>query len=100
MRMPTITELIPAAIALDEPAFTLRVRGTGFIPESLILWDGDEVTTIYHGETELTTDVDPSDAVIATEIPVQVLNAVEPDETAATSNVYTFKFDPPFARGA
>lgn len=98
--MPTITSLIPDRIPLDADPITVRVLGTGFTPESLILWDGDEVTTTYVSETELTTDIDPADAVISAEIPIRVVASTESEDHAESSNTQDFIIEPPFAKGA
>jgi len=48
--------------------------GTGFLPSSEIQWNGSPEPTTFVSDTELTTLVDMSTAVVAASIPVAVLN--------------------------
>ena len=72
-----LTALEPASAVLGSSSFTLRVLGTGFTPESVIVWNGvDEVTT-YVTATELTTGVNMATAEVAMTLPVAVRNGIE-----------------------
>lgn len=72
--------LDPAVARVGDPATTLRVRGAGFVPGAVIVWnDGDEPTT-FVSPAEVTTIVNPATAVVATSLTVTVRN---PDGTVA-----------------
>jgi hypothetical protein len=69
---PEITALTPATVAIGAPDFTVHVRGTGFTPDSVIVWNGyDEPTTVVD-DTELTTGVNMAVWQAAATVPVQV----------------------------
>jgi hypothetical protein len=54
---PTVTSLVPNTAQVGDPSFTLRVIGTGFTADSVIVFNGlDEPTTLV-SETEVTTGV-------------------------------------------
>jgi hypothetical protein len=69
---PTITALTPSTVALGAPNFTVHVTGTGFTPDSVIVWNGyDEPTTVV-SDTEVTTGVDMAVWLAAATVPVAV----------------------------
>jgi hypothetical protein len=72
---PTVESLNPPSAALGDPNFTLHVLGSGFTPDSVIVWNGGEEITTVVGTTEATTEVDMSTATVAMPIPVLVRNA-------------------------
>ncbi|HST59114.1 MAG TPA: hypothetical protein VLK84_10505, partial [Longimicrobium sp.] len=37
---PVVTSVSPDTVVLYEPDFILTVNGSGFVPESLVQWDG------------------------------------------------------------
>jgi hypothetical protein len=82
---PSLTSLNPSQAALGSPSFTLHVMGTGFDSGSKIFWNGSEEITTFVSDTELTTEVDMSTAVVAVDIPVSVESG-----TGEVSNVMTF----------
>src|SRR5678816_2221276 len=53
--VPTTTALVPSSAKLGDPSFTLHVQGTGFVPGSVILWNGSPEPTTFVSATELTT---------------------------------------------
>jgi len=71
---PVVTSLNPSTAVIGAPSFTLHVMGTGFLPSSEIQWNGSPEPTTFVSDTELTTLVDMSTAVVAASIPVAVLN--------------------------
>jgi hypothetical protein len=83
--VPVLTVLEPAQAALGAPSFTLHVRGTGFQPTDLIIWNGSPEPTTYVSATELTTGVNMATAVVAIPIPIQVRTA-----DGRVSNTLTF----------
>lgn len=69
---PTITALVPASVALGAPNFTVHVTGTGFTPDSVIVWNGyDEPTTVVNS-TDVTTGVNMAVWLAPATVPVAV----------------------------
>jgi hypothetical protein len=54
---PEITGVGPSAIAASGKAFTLTVNGTGFIPGSIVQWNGSPLATNHVSATQLTAEV-------------------------------------------
>jgi hypothetical protein len=54
---PTVTALEPATAAIGQPSFTLHVRGTGFVPGAVIVFNGYDEPTALVSATEVTTGV-------------------------------------------
>jgi len=58
--IPSVTSLVPSTIAIGAPSITLRVRGTNFTPNSIIVFAGHEEPTTLVSATEVTTGIDMS----------------------------------------
>jgi hypothetical protein len=84
-----LTSLVPPSAKLGDPSFTLHVHGTGFRPDSVILWNGGQEPTTYVSPTELTTGVNMATAEVALAIPVAVVNL-----PGVASNELTFDLQP------
>jgi len=82
---PVLSSLSPSSAVLGTASFTLHVVGENFTPESVIIWNGSTEPTTFVSATELTTEVDMTTAVVAAEIPVEVLSI-----DGVMSNVMTF----------
>jgi hypothetical protein len=54
----TVTELEPSSANIGDPSFTLHVHGTGFGPDSKIVFNGHDEPTTFVSRNELTTGVD------------------------------------------
>jgi hypothetical protein len=90
---PVVTALEPSTAVLGSPSFTIHVHGTGFLADSVIVWNGsDEVTTVV-STTEVTTGVNMATAAVATTLPVAVRNG------AVVSNALAFTFTAPETPG-
>ena len=46
--------LVPTAVTPGGPEFTLTVNGAGFVPESVIQWNGNPRPTTFGSNTQLT----------------------------------------------
>ena len=69
---PVITAVVPSTVALGAPDFTVSVTGTGFTPDSVIVWNGlDEPTTVV-SDTEVTTGVNMAVWLAPATVPVAV----------------------------
>lgn len=69
---PVASTLVPATAAIGAANFTLHVNGTGFRTGMQILWNGSPEPTTFVSDTELTTLVDMTTAVVPLLIPVKV----------------------------
>lgn len=45
--VPAIESLSPQSLPAGDPAFTMDVEGTGFMPSSQVLWNGQALATTY-----------------------------------------------------
>lgn len=52
--VPTVTGLSPTTATQGGGGFSLEVRGTGFVPTSVVRWNGETLSTSYGGPTEVT----------------------------------------------
>lgn len=83
--VPAITSFSPAsAVAGSTQPFTLTINGTGFVPTSVVRWNGEERLTTFlnQGQLEITVPVDD----ILPEpgsVPITVFNP--PDDTDPVS---------------
>ena len=51
---PTITHLSPPSVTAGGATFDLTVTGAGYVPTSVVHWNGGGVSTTFNGPTELT----------------------------------------------
>ncbi len=91
---PVLASLSPAAVAAGGPAFTLTVTGTGFLPESVLQWDGLARPTSYDSPTQLTAQIGSADIAAAGTVAVRVTNAAT---GGGTSVALDFTVLPPAA---
>jgi hypothetical protein len=54
---PQITSLLPDSIPSDEQSVLLIVNGSGFVPQSQIMWNGSAVQTTFGGSRQLQTTI-------------------------------------------
>ncbi len=59
--VPTLTSIYPTSRASRLPSFTLRVNGTGFVGDSIIVFNGMGKRTTYVSSSELSCVIDPAD---------------------------------------
>jgi hypothetical protein len=69
---PTLTALAPNSAEIGGEAVTMEVNGTGFIEESVIVFNGGEETTTFVSPAKLTTGVNPATATTPGSYPVLV----------------------------
>ena len=90
--VPTTTSLSPATATVGGPAFTLAVTGGGFMPGSVVRWNGTARATTYVSATQLTAAIAATDIAAAGTAQVTVFN---PAPGGGASNVQTFTINPP-----
>ena len=86
--VPAIGSLSPSSIANGNPAFTLTINGSNFVPASQVLWtDGTPRTTTFVSTTQLTATINAADVVNPGNNSVTVRN---PTPGGGTSNAGLF----------
>ena len=92
--VPSLTGLGFSTIAAGGPAGTLVVNGNGFVPTSIVFWNGRPCPTRYISRTQLIVDYLAADIACAGLIRVTV---VSPAPGGGTSVVQTFSIAPTIA---
>ncbi len=91
--VPLINQpLVPAAASPGGPGFTLTVNGTGFVPGSVVNWNGGVRTTTFVSAGQLTATIFASDIATAGTASVTVRN---PSPGGGISNVMFFSVSTP-----
>ena len=90
--VPLINQpLVPDAVAPGGQSFTLTVNGTGFVPGSVVQWNGTALATTYVSGSRLTATVPASDIAVAVTASITVANPGSP----VVSNVDYFQVSTP-----
>ena len=58
---PSLSKLVPSEMAAGQPAFSMEVDGNNFTPASVVLWNGQILTTLFVTTKELTAEVPAGD---------------------------------------
>jgi hypothetical protein len=85
--VPTLSSLFPTGATTAWQDFTLTVTGTGFVPASVVRWNGSARTTTFVSTTQLRASIPASDVASAGTAQVTVSN---PAPGGGTSNALTF----------
>lgn len=72
--VPEITELVPNSVAVGSAAFTLAINGFGFVPGSVVQWNGTARPTTFVNPGQLTIPVSAADAATAANVTISVVN--------------------------
>ncbi len=88
---PSIKSLSPPSANAGGPAFTLTVNGSGFAPQSTVVWNGLTFPTIFLSGSQLTTMIDFSSIAVPGTVPVLVST---PSPGGGTSNTVNFTINP------
>jgi hypothetical protein len=83
---PVLTALIPDSVGYGGADVLLTIIGSGFTPESMIVWNGGDEVTVVVSSTAITTRVETSTATGPLAVPVAVRNG------DLVSNELTFMF--------
>jgi hypothetical protein len=84
---PHITSLSPPSANAGGTGFTLMVNGSGFAPQSTIVWNGGARATIFLSGGQITTQIQPSDIAFPGTVTVQVST---PSPGGGNSNAMNF----------
>jgi len=82
---PTIGSVSPSSATVGQPAFTLTVYGTGFLPGATVQWNGSALATSVINPTQLTAAVPATLIAAAGSASITVVNPgdVTPSNGAA-----------------
>ncbi|MDM7995525.1 MAG: hypothetical protein QUT30_07570 [Acidobacteriota bacterium] len=73
--VPTVTSINPDAVPSGNPGFVLNIYGSGFIPSSWVIWNGNfSRTTTYISESHLQANITAADVAVAGNYSVAVSN--------------------------
>jgi len=84
---PFLTTLSPPSILAGQPAFNLTVSGSGFTPQSTVLWNGIPRITIFSSTTSMTAQILATDIANAGQAMVEVTT---PTPGGGTTTPLTF----------
>ena len=86
---PIVTAIAPASVAAGGPAFTLKIRGSGFLSGAIVEWNGAPLITTLIDSTQLSAFVPPG--AIASPGAVTIAVAIQ----ELISNTLAFPITPP-----
>jgi len=92
---PDVTGLSPAQAMVGGDAFGITVIGSGFVPGSTVLWNGEDRTTGYVNGFMLTATVRASDVAAAGNAYVTVRNPEPGGGLSASARVFTIVYPAP-----
>jgi hypothetical protein len=84
---PVLVSLAPAAVTAGGLSFTLQVNGSGFVPSSIVLWNGSQRPTTFVSSQEIDAVIFASDIA---SIGTAVITVVNPAPSGGTSVGFTF----------
>lgn len=121
---PMVTTLSPSTASAGGPAFALTVNGSGFVPASVVRWNGADRATVFVGANQLTATIPATDiaatgtasitvfngspggglsgaATLPIQNPVPAITTLSPDTVGAGSGAFTLTVNGTnFAAGA
>jgi len=93
--LPDVTGLSPAQAMVGDGAFGLTVIGSGFVPGSTVLWNGDDRTTGYINEFMLAATIRAGDTVAPGTAFVSVLSPAPGGGQSLSARVFTIVYPAP-----
>lgn len=90
--VPTLSSLSPFSTIAGTPGLTLLVTGAGFVPSSVVRWNGSNRGTTFVSSTQLRAAITTFDLSVAGTASVAVFNTAP---GGGTSNVVTFTINNP-----
>jgi hypothetical protein len=73
--LPRINTINPTSALVGGPAFTLTVNGSGFVPGSLVRWNGSPRQTSFVSDAQLTAQITASDIASIGTATITVFNS-------------------------
>jgi uncharacterized protein (TIGR03437 family) len=90
--VPVVTSISPNAAIVGSPDFTMTVTGSGFVPGSIVTWNGESRATVFVSPTSLTALIPATDLTVAVAASVAVAN---PTPGGGNSNAVSFTITNP-----
>jgi len=90
--LPVISSINPSDAPIGSQAVTVNVSGSGFVPGSVVRWNGNDRTTQFVSPTLLMATIPASDLTAATIANITVFN---PTPGGGTSNAVSFNVQAP-----
>lgn len=72
--IPVLSTVDPSSISTGPSEIILTIIGTDFVPDSVVQWNGQNRTTDYINEAQLTTTILPSDILVGASAQINVFN--------------------------
>ena len=72
---PQISAINPSSATAGGAAFTLTVTGAGFVPGSVVRWNGTDRSTSFGGSSQLTASIPASDIAAGGSAAVSVVQS-------------------------
>ena len=85
--VPALSALSPSTVAAGSPAFTLTVTGSGFVPGSVVRWNGSNRPTAYASSTQLNAAIPATDVVSGGPFAVTVFTPLPGGGTSSLLNL-------------
>ncbi len=89
--VPSLTTASPATTTAGSAATSVSLTGTGFVPTSVVMFNGSPRTTEFGNSTSLTVDLASGDFLAAGIDQITVMN---PAPVGGTSNILPFAVNP------
>jgi glucose/arabinose dehydrogenase len=86
--VPSVAGLLPGSKVAGDPAFTLTVSGSGFVPGATVRWNGADRPTSYVSAASLTAAIPASDVATAGVASVTVFNPIPGGGTSGPFSFY------------
>jgi 6-phosphogluconolactonase (cycloisomerase 2 family) len=90
--VPAISSLIPQGASAGDPGLMLQIMGNGFMPASVVQWNGQDRSTTYINANEVQISVSAADIAQPGAAGLRVLN---PAPGGGTSNAVLFEIAAP-----
>lgn len=84
---PSLTSIAPGSVLAGGPSLDVTVRGSGFVPGALLLWNGLGRTTTWVSANELRVAISAADVAAAA---ATALTVVNPNPNAGVSSALAF----------
>ncbi len=89
---PSIASVTPSSIVAGSPAQTLEIVGSGFVPASIVDWNGAPLATVFVTGTELKATLPASDVAAGA---VESITVVNPTSIGGASPASSYNVNSP-----
>jgi len=92
--IPAVTSISPDSAVMGVPDFTLTVDGSGFVADSVVRWNGGNLSTTFMSSTKLQALIPAADLVDVAPVEVTVFNPA-PVGGVSTPATFTITYSVP-----